>query len=146
MTTQDLPPASCYHLVEADPSIPLLDVRSPEEFAAGHPQGARNVPVLFRGGRGAEPNDRFVQAVEVLVPDKSTRVILSCAMGGRSRRACELLEAAGYTTTINLTGGFHGKRDPSGQLEAPGWVDAGLPTSTDVGDRGWSHVESQLGG
>jgi rhodanese-related sulfurtransferase len=144
MGIQELPPQSCYHLREADPSIPLLDVRSPEEFAAGHPEGALNVPILFKVPAGPRPNPRFLEAVQALVPDRSARVILSCAVGGRSLRACELLAEAGYQAPINLVGGYHGQRSPDGRLVTPGWVDAGLPSSSAVGERGWDTLERRL--
>src|SRR5436190_658104 len=46
---QQLPPRACHDLREADPSIVLLDVRTPAEFAEGHPAGALNVPIVMFG-------------------------------------------------------------------------------------------------
>lgn len=124
---QELPPKACFDLREADPSIPLIDVRTAPEFAAGHPLGAQNVPVGLPGPGGLSLNPAFVDEVSALVDDPAQRVILSCAVGARSLQACRLLEAAGYGQLINLTGGFNGARDAGGALVAPGWRDQGLP-------------------
>lgn len=62
---------------------PLLDVRSPGEFAAGHIAGARNVPI-----------DELPKALASLPRDKP--VIVYCAAGVRAARAASLLGAAGF--------------------------------------------------
>ena len=146
MGIQELPPQSCYHLREADPSIPLLDVRTPEEFAAGHPEGALNLPSFLLGADGSrQPNPAFLEVAQRVLSDKTGRVIVSCASGRRSLRACQALQQLGYSATINLIGGFDGAREPSGALVSPGWCDAGLPVSTEAGDRGWEHQQAEFG-
>jgi hypothetical protein len=37
-----------------------------------------------------------------------------------------------YTSVTNIRGGFGGARDPSDQLLVAGWIDSGLPISTEV--------------
>jgi rhodanese-related sulfurtransferase len=144
MSFQELPPKSCYDLREADPSIVHLDVRTPEEFAAGYPAGASNAPVFFRDASGMQPNPEFLAAAEHLAPDKTKRVILSCAAGGRSAKACSMLLDHGWTQPINQQGGFGGQRGPDGSLVHPGWADSGLPVSQDTGDRAWDQVQAKL--
>src|SRR5262249_8111582 len=78
-------------------------------FAAGHPEGALNVPVLFFRAGGSSPNPDFVSAVQRLVPP-NTPLLVGCQAGGRSQRGAELLVAAGYTHVRNLRGGFGGAR------------------------------------
>ncbi len=134
---QELAPDQCHDLRETDPSIVHLDVRTPEEFAQGHPAGALNVPIFFRRGGDMQPNDEFTRVVERVAPDKGQRLVLSCAAGGRSMRACHALEAAGYTRLVNMVGGYGGFRGPDGSLVVPGWTDAGLPVSTETGDAAW---------
>jgi rhodanese-related sulfurtransferase len=68
----------------------LLDVRTPEEFADGHVDGARNIPVQGLAGRLAE------------VGDKGTPVVVYCRSGGRSATAARMLKGAGYTTVFDL--------------------------------------------
>src|SRR5687768_12974805 len=123
MSIQELPPKQCHDLRESDPKIALVDVRSPEEFAAGHPAGAVNVPIFFKGPGGMQPNPDFLRVVEKVAPDKQGRVILSCQVGGRSMRACMLMEQQGWKQLINLAGGFGGLRAPDGSLETSGWAD-----------------------
>jgi len=76
------------------------------------------------------PNPDFLAVVEANIP-KDTQLVVGCAAGGRSQKACEALEGAGYATLANIQGGFSGKRDPAGNLEAKGWSDLGLPVATD---------------
>ncbi len=147
MSIQQLPPKACHDLREADPAIPLIDVRTPQEFAAGHPEGALNVPIFVGGPFGGmQPNPGFADLVRQVAPDPAQRVIFSCAVGGRSHRACELLANAGYPHTINMVGGFNGARQPDGTVIEKGWAEAGLPVSTDPGDRSWQALQAKHGG
>jgi phage shock protein E len=69
----------------------LVDVRSPGEFAAGHIDGAVNIPVQDLSSRMREiPKDR--------------PVVLYCASGMRSGAAARLLRSAGRTDVHNLGG------------------------------------------
>lgn len=80
-------------LARRDPQDRLLvDVREPDEFAAAHVPGARNVPVsLF-----AEVLDTLPQRVALT---------LICRTGNRSSAMAELAAAAGHPTE-NVTGGL----------------------------------------
>ncbi|MEN0062621.1 MAG: rhodanese-like domain-containing protein [Myxococcota bacterium] len=102
-----------------------IDVRAPEEFAAGHPTGAVNIPIAFATPTGMAPNPEFVSVVQRhFSPD--TTLLLGCKSGGRSARALQALAAAGFTNLANVVGGFYG--GPG----APGWSDLGLPSSTET--------------
>ncbi|HVZ72357.1 MAG TPA: rhodanese-like domain-containing protein [Polyangia bacterium] len=106
-----------------------LDVRSIPEFEQGHPAGALNVPLLhFQGGR-MSPNPDFQRVVEANFP-KDTKIVVGCKAGGRSLQAATLMEAAGYTSVVDMRGGYHGERDPYGRANTPGWEAEGLPTET----------------
>ena len=76
-----------------------VDVRSPPEFAAGHPVQAVNIP--FNA-----PN--FPELFAKAFPDKAAKLIIGCQMGGRSLRATALLEQAGYTQLADHTTGYDG--------------------------------------
>ena len=65
--------------------------------------------------------------------------------GGRSQRACEIMEEAGYSDLTNVRGGFGGARDASGKVVAPGWRDAGLPVSNDVGEDAYQSLRGKAG-
>lgn len=105
-----------------------LDVRTPEEFTAGHAKGAVNIPLFVQGPAGRELNQDFLVRVQQQFPQKETCLVIGCASGGRSGRACELLSREGYTALANIEGGFSGRRDPvSGGWAVKGWKDEGLP-------------------
>jgi rhodanese-related sulfurtransferase len=103
-----------------------VDVRSIPEFDEGHPQGAANVPLLHvQGGRMA-PNPDFLAVMQANFP-KDSQLIIGCKAGPRSAQATALLESAGYTSVVDMRGGFGGERDPFGRVSVPGWAAAGLP-------------------
>ena len=68
----------------------VVDVRSPGEFAAGHVEGARNIPVseISRRTKELGPTDR--------------PIVLYCASGSRSAMAKRTLRGAGYSKVYNL--------------------------------------------
>ena len=73
----------------------ILDVRTPEEFAAGHIPGAVNLDVTASD---------FQKKAAVL--DKSKTYLVHCATGVRSARACEKLTHLDFPKLFNLPGGF----------------------------------------
>jgi rhodanese-related sulfurtransferase len=72
----------------------LMDVRTPEEYAAGHLEEALNVN-LFR--------EDFVRVADTLPKDKT--IYLYCQKGGRSARAARILDSLGYRV-VDLLGGY----------------------------------------
>lgn len=68
----------------------VLDVRTPEEFAAGHLANAVNIPFEQVAAEFAK---RGIA--------KDTPVVLYCRSGRRSGIATDALVAAGYTKTYN---------------------------------------------
>lgn len=106
-----------------------LDVRSEPEFQQGQVPGAYNIPLLHKGSQGMAPNSSFLDDVKRAFP-ADTRLVVGCAAGGRSARACETLQRAGYADLVNMDGGFSGRRNPAnGQLLVPGWQQRGFPVS-----------------
>jgi len=79
----------------------VLDVREPDEYAAGHVPGAVNIPMNEVAGRVGE-----------LPAGKRVHVI--CQAGGRSRAVVEMLAAQGVDV-VNVTDG------------TGGWVQRGWP-------------------
>ena len=134
MEIRQTTPSDAYETLQSNPTAVYLDVRTPEEFAAGHPEGALNVPVLFFRSGSSSPNPDFVSAVQRLVP-ASTPLLVGCQAGGRSQRGAELLVAAGYSDVTNVRGGFGGARDETGRIVIPGWRDAGLPVATGAAEK-----------
>jgi rhodanese-related sulfurtransferase len=131
MTYRTITPPEAYDALTNEPDAVYLDVRTPEEFEAGHPAGACNVPVLLLDAatRQATPNPEFVATVEKNFPP-TTIFLVGCQSGVRSQRACDLLTQAGYRDVRNVDGGFGGARDQSGRIIVPGWRDAALPIET----------------
>ena len=124
-------PPEAFETLQKHPDAVYLDVRTEGEFEAGHPAGARNVPIVFfePGTHRGIPNREFVTKVRALFPP-GTKLIVGCQAGGRSQHACEVLEAEGYGDLANVQGGFGGARDQTGRVVVPGWHAAGLPVES----------------
>lgn len=82
----------------------ILDVRDAEEFAAGHIQGAKHIPVAELATR-----------IKEIEKYKEKSVLVHCQRGMRARTACVILQAQQFTKLRNLEGG----------LES--WTKANLP-------------------
>ncbi|HXG20612.1 MAG TPA: rhodanese-like domain-containing protein [Methylomirabilota bacterium] len=130
MAIKQLTPTQAHDVMQKDPSVIYLDVRTEPEFTAGHPQRGVNIPAFFFQAPGRPtPNPEFLKVVEANIP-KDAAIIVGCQAGGRSQRAAEMLAQAGYTNVCNMMGGFGGGQDQAGN-PIPGWRDAGLPVSND---------------
>ena len=70
-----------------------IDVRSAEEFNAGHLQDAVNIP-----------HDQILAGIQAVSPEKSARVNLYCRSGRRAEAALTELKNAGYTNVTNHGG------------------------------------------
>jgi rhodanese-related sulfurtransferase len=137
MPVKNLDPRAAKKLLDGGEGWSYLDVRTEEEFAAGRPAGAWNVPVMMRdpAGRGA-PNADFVAVVKKAFP-AGARLILGCASGVRSMRACEMLAGAGFAELVNVSSGFQGGSEP-------GWKDCGLPCESGASpERGYAALRSR---
>ena len=77
----------------ADTSIVLVDVREPHEWAEGHLEGARHLPL-----------GSLAQALDTLDPLANT--VLYCKRGGRSHQALMFLRQRGFTRLAHLDGGI----------------------------------------
>jgi rhodanese-related sulfurtransferase len=131
MPIEQLEPAQAHAVLQESPDAVYLDVRTEEEFERGHPVRAVNVPVVFIKGPGqTEHNVEFLEIVEKTF-NRDQTLIVGCAGGVRSQRACELLEQVGFQRLINVKGGFSGARDQSGEIVVKGWRDMGLPVITE---------------
>ena len=70
-----------------------IDVRSAEEFNAGHLQDAVNIP-----------HDKIIARIQAVSPDKNAPVNLYCRSGRRAEAALNELKNAGYTNVTNHGG------------------------------------------
>ncbi|MEZ4334171.1 MAG: rhodanese-like domain-containing protein [Myxococcota bacterium] len=89
---------------EAPEAVVVLDVRTPDEYAAGHVPNATNIP-----------HDQLADRIGELGSDKSRDVVVYCKSGRRAGLAAETLAEAGFTRIHHLTG------------DMDGWRAAGLP-------------------
>jgi rhodanese-related sulfurtransferase len=145
MAIKQTEPPQAHEILQANPDAIYLDVRTEAEFAQGHPAGAINIPVVFIKGPGQmEPNDDFLSVAEKALPTNK-KLVVGCMAGGRSQRACEILEGAGFSDLTNVRGGFGGARDQSGTVVVAGWRDAGLPVSSQVGDNSYQSLRGKAG-
>ena len=101
-TGSGVPTSEAVRLINREKGV-LIDVCEPDEFAAGHAVGARNIPLgSLAGAKGLPTN-------------KALPVLLLCASGARANRAAAQLRQVGYEKAMAVTGGL------------PAWREAGLP-------------------
>ncbi|HEX2871157.1 MAG TPA: rhodanese-like domain-containing protein [Polyangiaceae bacterium] len=84
----DVGSADARQLVKA--GARLVDVRTPDEFAAGHIPGAINIPVQQLDARMSE------------LQPKDAAVVVYCRSGHRSGNAARLLKGAGFVAVHDL--------------------------------------------
>ena len=70
-----------------------IDVRSAEEFNAGHLQDAINIP-----------HEQILDRIQAVSPDKDAPINLYCRSGRRAEVALNALKKAGYTNVTNHGG------------------------------------------
>ena len=77
----------------------LIDVRDKAEYASGHLQGARSIPVTS------------IDKAESAIHDKNMPLYVYCLSGSRARKAVSALKKMGYTNVRNIGGieGYRGK-------------------------------------
>lgn len=92
---QTLTAAAFSEKIKATPNTPILDVRTPEEFALEHLDNAINVNWL--GSSFTADAQKY---------DKTKPVFVYCKSGGRSKQAAAKLAALGFTTIYELEGGI----------------------------------------
>ena len=84
--------AEAVRLINREKGV-LVDVSEPNEFAASHAAGARNVPF----GQ--------VESSKELPTNKQLPILLMCPSGARAGRAAALLRKAGYEKAVSVAGG-----------------------------------------
>lgn len=87
--------AAGFKALVAKPGVVVLDVRTPEEFAAGHLENAVNIDI-----NGAD------FATKVAALDKSATYAVYCRSGNRSATALAAMKKAGIAKVQHLGGGI----------------------------------------
>ncbi len=93
MKYRDLTPEQADAELRGDPTLRILDVRTPQEFASHRLPNATLLPV--------QELDRRLHEL-----DKEANWLVQCEHGRRSVFACEMLAQAGFTKLANLRGGL----------------------------------------
>ena len=104
--SQNLDVWSFNETIRQTPARTVLDVRTAQEVAGGTLPGAVNIDFFA-------PD--FTKQLGRL--DTTKPVFVYCAVGGRSSKAAQQLQQAGFKTIYNLTGGMQA------------WQQAGYPTT-----------------
>lgn len=104
---KEIPPNEAVHEVGCGAAT-MIDVRSTEEWKAGHARGAKH---LERGEIELE--------IEEQVPNLAQRIICYCGGGSRSALVAESLQKMGYRNVRSMSGGFRE------------WKAAGFPIAQD---------------
>jgi rhodanese-related sulfurtransferase len=123
-------PQEAFALLQADPSVKLVDVRTNAErdwvgrVAVPDAQHGAVQWSLYPGGA---PNPDFaVQLQGIAAPDDV--VLFLCRSGVRSRHAARVATELGYRNAFDILEGFEGDRDAGGHRKSVGgWCKAGLP-------------------
>jgi rhodanese-related sulfurtransferase len=91
---KSISPKEAYELMKSDEKITVLDVRTPDEFAQEHIDGATLIPLqTLEGNLG-------------LISDaKNQKLIVYCHSGNRSVAASRILAKSGFTP-LNVKGGI----------------------------------------
>ena len=79
--------------MDSGDEIVILDVRTKEEFDAGHIAGAILVP-----------NETILDTQPELLPDLDAEILVYCRSGNRSAQAAKKLIAIGYTNVVDFGG------------------------------------------
>lgn len=91
---ESISPSQAYALLKNDENVTLLDVRTPEEFAQEHVEGAILIPVQVL-------NENISKLQNV----KEKKIIVYCHSGSRSVAASRILVKNGFVP-LNVKGGI----------------------------------------
>ncbi|MFZ2969000.1 MAG: rhodanese-like domain-containing protein [Sulfuricurvum sp.] len=87
-------PQAASLMIQQNPTMTVLDVRTPEEFAQGHLQGAVLLPVQV-----------LEENLPQLAPLKGKKIVVYCHSGNRSGVAARVLADEGIIP-LNMEGGI----------------------------------------
>ncbi len=86
--------ATAVQLINREKAV-MIDVCEAQEYAAGHPGGARNIPL-----------GQLEAKLPGAVKNKAVPLILVCQSGARSARAVAVAKKLGYENAQSLSGGL----------------------------------------
>ena len=92
-TYEQITPAEAKALMDSEEGYIILDVRTPEEFAERHIEGAILIPDYEIG-----------EKAESILTDKEQLILVYCRSGRRSKNAANELATLGYTNIKEFGG------------------------------------------
>ncbi len=92
---KNLEPKAFSETLKTTTNAQIIDVRTPQEFAAGHLENAQNIDWL---------GDNFDANAQKL--DKTKPIFIYCKTNNRSSQAAEKLEELGFKNIYNMKGGL----------------------------------------
>lgn len=95
----EIEPADLKKIQESGEDFTVIDVREPDEQAAGMIPGATPIP------RGMLEHD-----IDKVTTDKNRTLVIYCGGGGRSALAALNLKKMGFQNALSLAGGYKGWR------------------------------------
>ena len=127
-------PAEAFELLQLDPSVRLVDVRTRAELDwVGRPaiDTVQYSHIEWIQYPGSVPNAAFMQQLrDVATPD--TPVLFLCRSAARSKLAAVLAQKEGFTKAFDLLEGFEGEIDAQQRRGGiGGWRFHGLPWEQD---------------
>ncbi len=113
---EEIPPEEGRRLLEAPDheGWHFVDVREPDEYAAGHLPGARNFPRGFLEVKADLEHPKR----DAWLADRERPLVLYCGGGHRSALAARTLQEMGFRRVVSLAGG------------CAGWTERGYPTES----------------
>jgi adenylyltransferase/sulfurtransferase len=91
---QEITATELKNRIDASEDIQLIDVRQPDEYAFAKIEGAKLIPL-----------GQIIQRMSEI--DENRETVIHCKMGGRSAKAIEMLQRAGFKGELkNLKGGI----------------------------------------
>lgn len=103
-TLETVSPADAAAVIDENPDVVVLDIRTPEEYAAGIIDGAVNIDFYASD---------FADRLDSL--DKDAEYVVYCRSDNRSGQAMDVFADLGFQTVTEIDGGL------------VAWYEAGLP-------------------
>lgn len=94
-SVKNVTPEEAAKILQENKDVVVLDVRTEDEFKAGHIPGAKNIDFM---------GEDFAKQLAAL--DKSKTYLVHCASGGRSGRSLKVFNEQKFQSILHLNQGF----------------------------------------
>lgn len=100
---QEIKPDDLDEMIENHDDLLIVDVREPQEYAAGHIPGALSIP---RGLLEGAADLQYKHRDDTLSKARARTIVTYCQSGGRSALAADTLMQMGFDKAHSLSGGI----------------------------------------